>query len=219
MPQEDGCCFNCGVANATTRDHVFSRALFPAPKPNLMTVPCCPACQALYYPDEGYFRDLTAGGAYANLHARALWEGPITRSFDRDGTARDALAQGLQRMEYRTPAGLYFGDIFGIEGDRDRVGNVLRKITRGLFYKERGTPMPHDVTWTFEQVSPLNPPLPDVTRDLLRSLPLREVPPVVRYRFGLAPREPRLSVTWFALYERTMFVVGTLPDRSHHLRR
>jgi hypothetical protein len=107
MPQEDGCCFNCGVANATTRDHVFSRALFPAPKPNLMTVPCCPACQALYYPDEGYFRDLTAGGAYANPHARALWEGPITRSFDRDGTARDALAQGLQRMEYRTPAGLY----------------------------------------------------------------------------------------------------------------
>jgi hypothetical protein len=59
--KEDGRCFNCGVENAATRDHDFSRALFPQPKPsNLMTVPSFLECQALYQPDEGYFRDLTA---------------------------------------------------------------------------------------------------------------------------------------------------------------
>jgi hypothetical protein len=61
-------------------------------------------------------------------------------------------------MDYHSSDGECLGQIFAVEGDRDRVGNVLRKIVRGLFYQEKGFPMPHDVRWTFESVSSLQSP-------------------------------------------------------------
>ena len=205
-------CFNCGAANGDTRDHVFPRALFPTPRPaNLLTVPCCISCQASFQPDEGYFRDLVAGGAYSDPQARALWDGPVQRSFARDPKARAALADGLRRMEFRSPAGLFLGELVGVEGDQGRIGAILRKIVRGLFFLDLRTPMPDDVHWSFEQVSPISPPVPDEARELVRGLPLRSVGTEVRFKFGVAQEEPRLTITWMAFYSRTMFLVGTLP--------
>jgi hypothetical protein len=51
---------------------------------------------------------------------------------------------------------------------------------RGLFYDETGNVMPHDVLWGFEQVTPQGTKVPDVTRDLIRSMPLRTVGTEVR---------------------------------------
>lgn len=98
------------------------------------------------------------------------------------------------------------------EGDRDRFGNVLRKIVRGLFYVETGSVMPSDLRWGFEQVTPQSPKVPDETRDLIRSMPLRKVGKQVRYKFGIAPEEPRLTLAWLAFYNRTMFLIHTLPE-------
>lgn len=73
--------------------------------------------------------------------------------------------------------------------------------------------MPHDVSWHFEQVSPLNAePVPDVTRDLIHTMPLRTVGTEVKYKFALAPEDSRLTLAWLAFYDRTMLIAGTLPN-------
>lgn len=62
------------------------------------------------------------------------------------------------------------------------------------------------------QVTPQSLKVPDETRDLIRSMPLRKVGSQVRYKFGIAPGEPRLMPAWLAFYDRTMFLIHTLPE-------
>ena len=93
------------------------------------------------------------------------------------------------------------------------IGNVLRKIVRGLFYLDSGGQvMSHDVQFNFSQVSPMTPPLPDEVMDLIHGMQLRTVGDVVRFKFELCPEEPRMIVTWMAFYGRSMFAIWTWPD-------
>ena len=123
-------------------------------------------------------------------------------------------------MEWRTPAGLYLGPLFGLEPDRDRIGNVLRKIIRGLWYLERDrTLMPFDLDWNFFQESPLTGRPPEFVMEMLQSLPLRTVGDVVRLKFALSPDEPRLTIAWMAFYGRTMVTVWPGPEDVSELDR
>lgn len=71
--------------------------------------------------------------------------------------------------------------------------------------------MPEDVQWSFEQVTKKGQ-VPEVTRDLIGAMPLRTVGTEVRYKIGLAPEDPRLTLTWLGFYNSTMFLVHTLPE-------
>jgi len=141
-----------------------------------------------------------------------LWEGPILRSFDRNPAERRTFAAAMRRMDVHSQGDLHLGRLVGLEGDQDRFGNVLRKIVRGLFCVETSSVMPSDLRWGFEQVTPQSPKVPDETRDLIRSMPLRTVGTEVRYKFGIAPGEPRPTLAWLAFYDRTMFLIHTLPE-------
>lgn len=206
----------CGNDGARTRDHVFPRALFPRgtlpahPPPPI--VPACDGCQQRLQPDEEYFRTLVASGAYADSVARDLWEGQIARSFDNSPGLRQLFASAIRTMEWISPGGAFIGEVTGVEGDRERIGNVLMKIVRGLYYLDSGrTVMPFDVHFNYAQVSPMTPPFPEEVMDVIHGMPLRTVGDVVRYKFELSPDEPRIIVSWFAFYSRSMFVVWTRP--------
>jgi hypothetical protein len=69
--------------------------------------------------------------------ARKLWEGKVIRSFDRDPRSRERLAEALRRIDWHTQGGVYLGPLVGLEGDLEGIGNVLRKIVRGISYLER----------------------------------------------------------------------------------
>src|SRR5271168_5407862 len=52
-----GVCIYCGDARELTRDHVPPRCLFSKPRPNdLVTVPCCVACNRALSRHDEYFR-------------------------------------------------------------------------------------------------------------------------------------------------------------------
>jgi hypothetical protein len=165
----------------------------------VLTAPACEGCQQSLQPDEEYFRTFAAAGAYQDASARELWEGRITRSFDNSPGFRRSFANAIRSMEWKSPGGVILGDVIGLEGNREPIGNVLRKIVRGMFYLDSGgTVMPFDVKFNFSQVSPMTPPLPEEVMDLLHGMPLRTVGDVVRYKFELSVDDPRFIVSWFA---------------------
>jgi hypothetical protein len=92
---------------------------------------------------------------------------------------------GCRRMAPSRVAGLpSVQRSVGLEGDLERIGNVLRKIVHGLYYLERGrTVMPFDVDWNYLHESPLTGRPPDFVMEMFHGLPLRSVGDVVRYKF------------------------------------
>lgn len=206
-------CYICGADDARTRDHVFPRSLFTRPlPPDMLTAPACDDCQQRLQLDEEYFRTFAAAGSYQDESARELWDGRIKRSFEKSPGFRQTFANAISTMEWKSPGGVILGDLVGLEGDRQKIGNVLHKIVRGLFYLDSGgTVMPFDVKFNYSQVSPMTPPLPDEVMDLIHGMPLRTVGEAVRFKFELFPGDSRMIVSWFAFY-RTMFAVWTWPD-------
>jgi hypothetical protein len=183
--------------------------------------PCLPRLPEAAGARRDLFRTVAAAsGAGSEPGARKLWEGKVIRSFDRDPRSRERLAAALRPIDWHTRAGLYLGTLVGLEGDRERIGNVLRKIVRGLSYLERGrTVMPFDVDWNYSQESPLTGRPPEFVMEMFHGLPLRSVGAVVRYKFALPPEEPRVTLTWMAFYGRTMFTVWTGPKDPSELDR
>jgi hypothetical protein len=215
--KKTGTCYICGQERALTRDHVFPQGLFPKgtlpshPKPPI--APACTECQQAVKLHEEYFRTIASAGS-SDAAAEALWTGEVARSFKRSPAFERLIASARRTIEWKSAGGLIIGDVAVFAGDQQRMGIVLWKMIRGLFYLDSGdTVMPFDVTYRIEEVTPMSPPMPEVVMKIIHSTPLRELGDIVRYKFGLLAEEPRLSVSWFAFYNPgRMYVVSTRPS-------
>lgn len=141
-------CIYCRVRPADTRDHVPPESLFPRPRPSdLITVPCCRACNASFGQDDEYFRDVTTLRADVADHPAASQILPIVqRSFARPrGRAKlAALLATVTEVNLKSPAGLFLGRGATYEIDFGRVDRFLTRTVRGLFYHEQRQPLPSD---------------------------------------------------------------------------
>lgn len=203
-------CYWCGHDDPTGHDHVFPRSLFAPPRPaNLITVPACDCHNGVFSRDEEYFRDFILSGSYGHPEARRLWREKTVGSIRRKPSYRALLAGQLQRLEFRTPAGLSLGSLVSLTGDRERLRTVLRKIARGLFYHHSGEPM-GPMRLVFDQVRGDRRP-PDSVADVVRTLPTYDVGHV-RYWYGGAAENPAVAMGAVSFFARMMFVFGTRPD-------
>ena len=150
-------CYICGSAPGTTKDHVFPQSLFIKPLPaNMITAPACDPCQQAIQPDEEVFRNFVAAGSYGDETARALWEGKVAGSFDNSPGLRTTFVKSIKTIEWKSPGGVILGDVTVVEADRVRTENVIRKMVRGLFYRDSGERvMPTDVRFHIEQITPM----------------------------------------------------------------
>ena len=209
-------CYICGQVRHPTRDHVFPRGLFPKgtlpshPRPPI--APACKKCQKDVHKHEEYFRTFAAAGSYGDASARALWEGEITRSFEGSPAFKQQFVNAINTVEVTSDGGVFLGHRTQVEGDPTRISAVLHKIIRGLFYLDSGgRVMPFDVAFRFEQITPDTPTMPEAVMNVIHGTPLRTVGDIVRYKFQLLPEEPRLIVSWVALYSKVMFLVSVRP--------
>jgi hypothetical protein len=139
-------CAYCGEA-ATTRDHVPPKNLFPTPRPSdLLTVPACAACNNRSSEDEEYFVNvLLAHHKASGSHADILLAQRLGRpAKPRRLRAAFRLLKGVRSVPIYTPAGIYLGDAPAFRADIGRMGTVLSKVARGLYYAEYGERMPAD---------------------------------------------------------------------------
>ena len=191
-------------------DHVFPQSLYVRLPKNALTVPACLACQAATQPDEVYFREFVASGAYRHETARELWQ-RIRRSLRRDRKAAASFHGSMRKAAVHTEAGIYLGTVDTLHADPDRINRALEKIVRGLWCAETGGGvMPADeVAWGFAYAGPLGQRLPEAVAAVVRQLPDRTAGREVHYRFHIAPEEPRTVLAWLLLYDSAMFAIST----------
>jgi hypothetical protein len=147
-------CAYCLTRDASTREHVIARGFFAKQPLDNLTVPTCEPCNSgsgdgIDRPlsqDEEYVRTVLAwhAGSWGHSAADELVRGKIARSFARrpDGLPQ-MLARSMRPLGIDKP-GVWFPGRSTMEVDGARIGRVLRKITKGLFYVHNEFPLPED---------------------------------------------------------------------------
>jgi hypothetical protein len=203
---ERGVCAYCGEERKLTRDHVPSRSLFSEPRPNnLITVPSCFPCNNGTSKDDEYFNLVVKLGIdkerFPNEHADSI---ATLKKLERPGS-RGFANYLLQRYE-RSPSGLA-----GFRIERDRIGSVLHRFVRGLFYHHAMSRIPESVSFTF--VSLVDQPkkaarLKDEIDNLTRSLQTIGGG-VFRYAFLGSLSDPFITEWLLSFYDHRSFFCVT----------
>lgn len=208
-------CVYCTLNPGDTRDHIPPKSFFPSPLPSdLITVPCCLACNSKFAKDEEYVRAIlssTWNHEGENSPAFKVWDSKVKRSALRSTPFLLRIVAGLKMVDVYSPGGVYLGRRPAFELDRPRFERVMTKIARGLHYYETGVTLPPEVSSGIV----FNPD-PERWTDLIDALgPVKgRHPEVFRYRCAFTPDRKRGSVWLFQFYEKPTFLVLTLDRRQ-----
>jgi hypothetical protein len=202
-----GMCAYCGEWLEITRDHVPPRSLFSKPRPNyLITVPSCYPCNKGFSKHDEYFNLVVRlnidRNKFPNENADSV---KAINNLARPESL--GFAKSLLQKYEPAPARL--------EVDRTRVGIVLCRIVRGLFYHNLGMRLPEFVPFQF--VSLGDQPkkaaaLTDVIDMLARNLQTIGGG-VFRYAYAqCAPPDPFVTAWLVSFYDhRTFFCFTSNP--------
>jgi hypothetical protein len=214
-------CIYCGSSDADSRDHVPPRALFPSPRPALITVPCCSSCNNSFSKDDTYFRDMLCfRQELAENEAVKQLLPLVIRSIGGDG--REAYS-GYIRSRFSqqiafTPSNLWIGDQPTIKVDLARFHATMARIVVGLFYHETKTRLEESYEvrcFPLEYLESLGQPQFDwflkTVIEPLQNNPFRNIgESVFKYRLSLSV-EPNGSAWQLTFYEKYPVFCVTIP--------
>lgn len=134
-------CVYCGKDAGETKDHVPPKCLLPKPFPaNLLTVPSCITCNGGLSKDEEYFRLMIVGLMCHTPEADLLFDGPVSRSMDRNAKMEDLMFGSLRPADTAVI----------LDVDYPRIFRVAEKIARGLEFATTGAAYPVDQEFEVE---------------------------------------------------------------------
>lgn len=192
-----GLCALCGVNQASTRDHIPPKAIFPKPRPALITVPACFECNNSASDHDDLFK------VYLSLHtaensdiARQLFTEKTVRTLRRNQNLLQRIYKESKRFVIRNTRG-ELESRSGVLWDSSAHTQVIGRTIRGLYFHHLGTPLPSDcdlkVQW-----------LRGVPEEIVPKLPLFEEQVIgknqVVYKYIIAPEDPRHSLWLFEFY-------------------
>ena len=200
-------CVYCGQeATRLTRDHVPPKCLFLRPRPQLITVPACHACNDSFKLDDEYFRvAVTSEAAYRDEAATALWSDRIAPRMG-PGLRRTLLAT-MRPAQVRTPAGLVIENGTAIAYDKRRIDRVIERIVRGLLwhhYRSRPAAVRFEISY--------KPDLRPI-QELLGGISFNSIGETAfRYRHSLTMEDPNSSVWGLQFYGHIHFLILVLSE-------
>lgn len=209
------------AATEDTRDHVIPESLFPKPLPvniNMITVPCCDACNKSFQMDEGLFRaTILFGEAGISEEGQKIWQTALGRTFKGgDKGLQNAIGKSFEKVMTTTQSGILLGSRLATKPDWSRLGHIIEKIVRGLYYFEYREILPLSAGIEFGFFS-----LPDFEKYLERLqqmnagidllLGKRQWPGVFRYKYNRVAGYPNMSM-WLMLFYDTNFIVAFTQD-------
>ncbi len=194
-------CAYC-VNDATTVDHVISRALYPPSKATSsiprITVPACAPCNNGWADDEVHFRNVMLVSGEPTTAVRELWEGKTRRSF----TYADGRKRARDLAELLVPIATADGERHMIFLAKDeRVLRIVRKTVRGLCH-HHGLMSPVLDGQVLAVIKEFEIP-PEFLAEMTQGDSEADV---LDYRFGLVD-EPEIHSGWLlTYYGRTTFL-------------
>lgn len=219
-------CIYCLTRPAETADHIPPKCLFAKPRPSdLITVPCCLACNKKFERDDTYFRDCLVLDERTAHHPDAQATNKATlRGFARPrgfGYARFFLSK-VGFIQVRSPSGLHLGRQGAYDVNLHRLSRVAARVIRGLYYHEQKVPLPTEwqtLAYFSEGFSHLPPwELAEMEREVITptlSNPPREIGrSVLRYWVAYASDHPHTSSWVLDFYSGIRCFGVTLPPQN-----
>jgi len=206
------CCL-CGLRLANTRDHLFPKCLFIAPRPtNLPTIPVCEKCNQELSKDEEAFRVFVAAGmAHEKDTGNRIWRDKIRPDLQgkRKGLKK-YISSMVKEIKVVSKSGGNLGFVPIIEMDRGVINRVLIKIAKGLYYLDTQQVLPKEleilVGCYAEKPGIIEPPLSEVVK---RTNKIVLGNGEVVYRRAVMENNPRESLTWIRFYEDQLYMIQT----------
>jgi hypothetical protein len=192
-------CIYCGVNEACSVDHFPPKLALRKPyPPNLTTLPACQTCNNGFSKDEEYYRMIVFGlFCFSNL-AEEIFDGPMTRSFERRPHLQDKMFGSIGRD----------GDQPYVMADHGRLERIILKMAIGLHFLGSGF-RPSLQSW-------INPkfyhsePVPNNSR--LSDIHFEDsFAPDFRYKFWMRPENNRYSLCQFTHFDEVHWVVEISP--------
>ena len=220
-----GECVYCGKKGEISDDHIPPKNLFPPPRPNnLITVPSCKECNQTPSKDDEYFRLALSMRRDISDHPEVLKnKNKIRRSFQRPEQKgfRASFLNSLSVVDSYTPAGIYLGKDDAFRADMKRVNNVIKRIARGLFYKEKGRRLPDNyqvwiccTDYIYEHPLELTAAvMKDLITSALQSKSVTIGNDVFKYWCSFAIDEENSSAMVLSFYNRVSFLAITTPNK------
>jgi hypothetical protein len=185
-------CYLCG-SPASTIDHVPPQGFFPDLPGNVIKLDACEKCNRSASLDEEYFRTAVAALAYAHsAAAREVWDGAVKRSFGRRPQGlRARLERDIVKLQVRAQGGAV-AELPGLAVDGARALAVLKKVARGIYFREQGKQLAEDELLLFRDE--------DVKMDyrsITQNWPEVNMGETFRYR---SIHSPEGSMIWLEFY-------------------
>jgi hypothetical protein len=196
IPQE---CVYCGTTEASTKDHVPPKCLFPkSARQNLIRVPACEPCNNSAKLDDEYFRAVVSM-ASEDSDAVAIWK---RRVFTRASLLfKKRLIASLRPAELLSQAGLHLRYGHSLKLEKRRIEDVVIRIVRGLLWHHHQVRTGEDTRFDLC----LNPKS-DQIHEIVTALPISSIGGTVfQYRHGIASDDAESSV-WHKKRGRESFL-------------
>jgi hypothetical protein len=218
-------CVYCGKTGKISNDHIPPKNLFPSPRPsNLITVPSCKECNEKASKDDEYLRLVLFMRSDISDHPEVLKnKAKLQRSLQKPEQQgfRASFLNSLAFVDSHTPAGIYLGKTNAFRVDMKRINNVIKRITRGLFYKEKGRRLPDNYQVCCYIFDILNEhpyslgilTMKDIITSTLQGKSSTVGDDVFRYWCRFAIDEENSSAMVLSFYNRVNFLALTTPNK------
>lgn len=206
-------CAICGIRDATGRDHVPPRNIFPKPWPsNLITVPACEECNNRSSPNDEEFRvslSLLAGSE--SPETRALWKEGALRTLRRNRKLHREVLRRFVKVDVKSPGGIYLHTADAVMVPKKGIHSVLQRTIRGLYFHHFGECLGERARCDVKQYEdPAQ--IDDELLRLIRGLQTHSIANgLFRYRYDRAGDEPLASI-WLMMFHNQVPIIGyTMP--------
>jgi hypothetical protein len=211
-------CAICGIRDATGRDHVPPRSIFPRPWPSdLITVPACNECNNRASPNDEEFKvGISIMAGIETPATLELWKAGAMRTLAHNRRLHREVLQRFVKVEVRSEGGIYLGTEQAVLVPKKPVHAVLVRTIRGLYYHHFGECLGARARCDVQRFE-RGPADSELSKMVLRFPLVSVANGAFRYRYARAEEAP-LSSLWFMSFFGSVPAFGYTMDANDEWR-
>ena len=207
-------CYLCGKKfdENISKDHIppkqfYAGCIRQTHSPNLLTLPTHKSCNTAYQLDEDYFVHSLGPLALGSYSGNAILR-DIDHQMKRPQGYGKRIGQMILKEFDRRPGGIILPHSkVAKRFDGKRIWRIIWKITRGLYFHEKGQFLPEKTPRLFDIVSPGDKPSSELSY-VLRTPSRGQHPGVFDYKFMNIPEINNMHLWSMLLWDRIIIFIA-----------